>query len=199
MTERFWRRRLGGNQNVLGTMLRIDGRSVPIVGIIPAVFASDQDPELWVSPTGENSPTVRANGFWNALGRLRGDVSRLQTQDRLRQVCRRLAMAFPDANRGWGVDLIDFQESVVGDFRRQLLVLLASVFFVLLVVCANVASLFLLRATARERELAIRSALGASRWRVIWQLSTETALIAFLGTCFGSMFALAAVHLLRTR
>ena len=87
----------------------------------------------------------------------------------------------------------------MGDFRRQLLVLLASVFFVLLVVCANVASLFLLRATARERELAIRSALGASRWRVIWQLSTETALIAFLGTCLGSIFALGAVHLLRTR
>jgi len=199
LTERFWRRRFGGNDNVLGSTLRINGRTVPVVGIIPAVFGFDLDPELWVSPTGENSSTLRFNRFWKALGRLSAGATRVQTQDRLRQVCRRLAEAFPDSNKGWGVDLVDLRESVVGDFKPQLLVLLGSVLFVLLVVCANVASLFLLRATARERELAIRTALGASRRRVARQILTETGVIAFLGAGLGCVIALAAVALLRAR
>jgi predicted permease len=198
VTERFWRRRLGGDKGAIGGTLRINGKSAPVVGIIPAVLGLGRDPELWVAPTAGNA-TARANRYWSAVARLRDDLNRVQTQERLRQICARLAAAFPDSNREWGVDLINLQDSVVGNFRTQLLVLFGSVLFVLLVVCANVASLSLVRATARARELAIRSSLGASRWRLARQLLAESGTIAFLGAAAGSVLAWGAVQMLRTR
>ena len=198
LTERFWRRRLGGDERVVGSAIRINGQPVPIAGIIPAILGHDGDPELWISPTIDNGAGQRQNRFWAAIGRLRDDATREQTQDRLRQFCRRLSDAYPAADKDWSVDLVSLKDSVIGDSRSELLLLLGSVLFVLLVVCANVATLFLVKAIARERELGIRMAIGASRARLLRQLLTESAMIALIGALLGSALAFGAVHVLRT-
>ena len=149
---------------------------------------------------------IQRKRYWDAHHSFlaqRGAIARHrnppQAQERLRQLCRRLASTYPDSNRDWGVDLADLKDSLVGETRAQLLVLLGSVFLVLLVVCANVATLFLVRATAREREIALRSAIGASRWRIARQLLTESAVIAAIGAVVGALIAAGAIHLLRER
>jgi putative ABC transport system permease protein len=199
LTERFWRRRLGGNELQIGSPLRIDGRALTVVGVVPAFLSFDGDPELWISPSNGSYTAMRLYRFWHAVARLPGSATRQQAQERLRQLCRRLASTYPDANKDWGADLADLKDSLVGETRAQLLVLLGSVFLVLLVVCANVATLFLVRATAREREIAVRAAIGASRGRIARQLVTESAVIAAIGAVVGTMIAAGAIHVLRER
>jgi putative ABC transport system permease protein len=197
LTERFWKRRLGGDERAIGSSILLDGRPVLVVGVIPVILAHDTAAELWISPILENGAAERQNRYWAALGRLRDGVSLEQTQERLRQLCRRLAETYPGANKDWSVDLASFRDSVVGDTRSELLLLFGSVLFVLLIVCANVATLFLVRAIARERELDIRAAIGAGRGRLLRQLLTESALLAGIGALVGSALAFTAVHLLR--
>ncbi|SPE41314.1 conserved membrane hypothetical protein [Candidatus Sulfopaludibacter sp. SbA3] len=124
-------------------------------------------------------------------------MPRRQAQERLRQICRGLAEAHPASNKDWSVDLADLKKSLVGDSETQLLVLSGSVFFVLLIVCANVAALYVVRGTARQRELSIRASLGASRVRILRQLVTESAVIAVLAAGLGTALAAGAVSLIR--
>jgi putative ABC transport system permease protein len=197
LTERFWRRRLGGDEHVVGSAIRIMGDPVTVVGIIPPILGHDGDPELWISPIVGNGAPQRQNRFWAAIGRLRDGVSHEQSEERLRQLCRRLSETYPAQDKDWGVDLASLKDSVIGDSRSELLLLLGSVLFVLLVVCANVATLFLVKAIARERELGIRVAIGASRARLLRQLLTESAVTAMIGAVIGSAIAVGAVRLLR--
>jgi putative ABC transport system permease protein len=169
------------------------------VGVVPAFLGFDGDPELWISPSNGSDTAMRFNRFWHSVARLPGNANRQQAQERLRQLCRRLASTYPDSNKDWGIDLADLKDSLVGESRAQLLVLLGSVFLVLLVVCANVATLFLVRATAREREIVVRAAIGASRGRIARQLLTESAVIAAIGAALGALIAGGAIHVLRER
>jgi len=197
LTEGFWHRRFGGDENIVGSAMRIDGKSLTVVGIVPAFLNFEGQFDLWLSPIGINDAEQRDNRFWLAAGRLRAGMPRRQAQERLRQICRGLAEAHPASNKDWSVDLADLKKSLVGDSETQLLVLSGSVFFVLLIVCANVAALYVVRGTARQRELSIRASLGASRVRILRQLVTESAVIAVLAAGLGTALAAGAVSLIR--
>jgi putative ABC transport system permease protein len=197
LTADFWRKRFGGDEHIVGSTVRIDGKSLTVVGIVPAFLNFEGQFDLWLSPTSDNGAEQRANRFWLAAGRTRPGMPRQQEQERLRQLCRALAETYPASNRDWGVDVADLKESLVGDTRTQLLVLSGSVFFVLLIVCANVAALYVVRATVRQRELSIRASLGASRARILRQLLTESAVIAVVASVLGAALAAGAVSLIR--
>ena len=197
ISERTWRRRYGANPNVVGSTIRIDGVATPVVGILPSSFTFEGDPELWLTPLHTGDENERANRFWTALARLRPGISLDQTRAGLQQICRRLETAYPDSNRGWGSDLIPLKESIVGDSRPQLLVVLGAVGFVWLIVCANIATLLLARASGRGRELAVRTALGASRARLVRQLMTESLVLVMAGGAAGIVAAWAGISLLR--
>jgi predicted permease len=197
LTEDFWRRRFGGDESIVGSAVRIDGKSLTVVGIVPAFLNFEGQFDVWVAPPNINGADERANRFWLTAGRTRPGMTRQQAQERLRQLCRALAEAYPASNKGWSVDVADLKETLVGDTRTELLVLSGSVLFVLLIVCANVAALYVVRGTVRERELSIRASLGASGARILRQLITESAVIALIAAGLGTATAAGAVSLIR--
>jgi putative ABC transport system permease protein len=197
VTERTWRRRFGADPKMLGGAIRINGHSVPVVGILPASFTFEGDPEVWTSIVSTGDETPRYNRYWTALARLRPGATLRQTGAQLDRISRRLAAAYPGSNRDWGVDLVNLKDDIVGDTRAQLLVLLGAVGFVWLIVCANIATLLLVRTSGRGREMAVRAALGASGARLARQLVTESLLLVLAGGAAGIGLALAAVALLR--
>ncbi len=197
LTADFWRRRFGGDESMVGSQVRIDGKSLTVVGIVPSFLDFEGQFDLWLSPIDLHDAKQRDNRFWLAAGRTRPGMGRQQAQARLRQLCRALAEAYPASNKDWSVDVADLKESLVGDSQTQLLVLSGSVFCLLLIVCANVAALYVVRGTVRERELSIRASLGASRARILRQLVTESAVMAVLAAGLGTALAAGAVSLIR--
>jgi predicted permease len=197
LTERTWRRRFGADPKLLGGAIKLNGLSLTVVGILPAGFTFEGDPELWMSPIVTGDETSRENRYWTALARLLPGATRAQTGAQLGQISRRLAAAYPASNRDWGVDLVGLKDDLVGDTRAQLLVLLGAVGCVWLIVCANIATLLLVRASGRGREMAARAALGASGARLVRQLATESLVLVLAGGAAGVGMALAAVSLLR--
>jgi putative ABC transport system permease protein len=197
LTERTWRRRFGADPKLLGSAIKLNGLSLTVVGILPAGFTFEGDPELWMSPIVTGDEASRDNRYWTALARLRPGVTRAQTGAQLDQISRRLAAAYPASNRDWGVELVGLKDDLVGDTRAQLLLLLGAVGCVWLILCANIATLLLVRASGRGREMAVRAALGASATRLVRQLVTESLVLVLAGGAAGVGMALAAVSLLR--
>jgi len=197
LTERTWRRRFGSDPKLLGGIIKVNGFPTAVVGILPASFTFEGDPELWTSLVQTGDEASRDNRYWDALARLRKGATLAQTGVQMDQVSRRLAAAYPGSNRDWGVDLVGLKESMVGDTRPQLLVLMGAVGFVWLIVCANIATLLLVRASGRSREMAVRAALGASGARLARQLATETLVLVLAGGAAGIGLALASVASLR--
>jgi putative ABC transport system permease protein len=197
LTERTWRRRFGANPKLLGSAIKLNGLSLTVAGILPASFTFEGDPEVWTSPIHTGDEATRENRYWSVLARLRTGVTLRRTGVQLDQISRRLAAAYPASNRDWGVDIVSLKEDIVGDTRAQLLVLLGAVGFVWLIVCANIATLLLVRASGRSREMAVRAALGASGARLVRQLATESLVLVLAGGAAGIGMALAAVSLLR--
>jgi putative ABC transport system permease protein len=197
LTERTWRRRFDADPKLLGGTIKLNGLSLTVAGILPASFSFEGDPEVWTTPIATGDEAPRDNRYWSAVARLRAGATLRQTGVQLDQICRRLAADYPASNRDWGVDIVGLKDDIVGDTRAQLLVLMGAVGFVWLIVCANIATLMLVRASGRSREMAVRAALGASGARLVRQLATESLLLVLAGGAAGIGMALAAVSLLR--
>ncbi len=190
LTHPFWERFFGGDAKAVGRSLRLDGESYTVIGVAPAGFKEAVD--LWLpmafSPE-ERSNKYRDAHYLNVAGRLKPGVSAAQANAEMKLLAAQLARQYPATNKGWGAFALPMEEFAVRDVRVVLYTLLGAVGCVLLIACANIANLLLARATARQRELSIRAALGASRFRLVRQLLTESVLLALCGGAAGLLVA----------
>ncbi len=191
LTYGFWQRRFGGDPAVLGKAVTINGESYTVIGVLPASFQfALRNNDLWLpyQPT-QNQLTRRYMHGTNLIGRLKPQLGAAEAQSELNLIANRIEQQNNDSHAGITMRIVPLQEEIVGNVRPILMVLLGAVGFVLLIACANVASLLLTRSLARQKEVAIRSALGASRWRVIRQLLTESLLLSLAGGAAGLFIA----------
>jgi predicted permease len=191
LTYGLWQRRFGADPNIVGRALTINGDSYTVIGVLPASFQFALRPAdlfLPYQPT-QSQLTRRYMHGTNLIGRLKAGKTPDEAQSELNLIAGRIEQQFNDSHAGVKARVVPLQEEIVGNVRPILLVLLGAVGFVLLIACANVASLLLTRSLARQKEVAIRSALGASRWRVIRQLLTESILLSLAGGVAGLLIA----------
>jgi putative ABC transport system permease protein len=204
----FWTRQFGADPQILQKSILLDGVRYQIIGVMdrsfrfpdPANFhGAAQADQLWVpialSPA--DLTDRRSHSLQGTVARLKPQVTLGQAQAQMDSIAQRLARDHPNTNKGVGVNVVPLREELLGNVESELWILLASVGLVLLIVCANVANLLLVRVSARGRELALRIALGASRIRILRQLLTESVLLALLGGCAGVLLAAWGVHALQ--
>ncbi len=196
ISDRLWRERYGGDPRVLGKVLRLNGDSYTVVGVMPAGFHFPRQTDVWERLRWELSERTRFAHFMESVGRLRPGASLEQAQAGLTAVSDRLAKEHPASNKGWRARIVPLHAEVVGAYGPALLVLMGAVGLLLLLTCANVANLLLARASAREREVAIRAALGATRAGLLRQLFAESLVLGACGAVLGLALAWMAVRLL---
>jgi putative ABC transport system permease protein len=196
LSHELWQRRFGGDPGVIGSTVLIEGAPQTVVGVMPAGFEFGEEVDAW-APMVEGEAFAGARQFhnWLLVGRLRPGVSVTDAQAEASVIMQRLAEAYPSSNKDKGMVITPMQEAFVSGFRSTLLMLMGAIGLVLLIACANVASLLLARASGRRGEIAMRSALGARGGRIIRQLITESAV---LGLAAGVLGTLVAVSLQRT-
>jgi putative ABC transport system permease protein len=195
----LWQRRFGGSRDVIGQTLRMNDQAYTVIGVMPAGFAyPDRSVEFW-DPAHFDAKDLarRSSHFLNVVARLKPGVTVAQAQADMSGIAAQLARQYPDTNRTLGAVVLPLRDQLVGDTRTGLLLLLTAAGFVLLIACANVANLLLIRGAARKRELAVRAAVGASRPQLIRQLATESLVIGVAGALLGLLFASAGMSALQ--
>jgi putative ABC transport system permease protein len=196
LTHGLWQRRFGGDPGIIGRAVIINDRARTVIGVMPVGFKFPERSELFMPLRLDE--TSRANRNVSVVAVLKAGTTIAQAQSDVDAIARRLEGAYPSSNRGFGMRVLSFRDSQVGrDDRLITGTVMAAVGFVLLIACANLANLLLVRGAARQREMAIRAAMGASRGRLIWGLLSESALLAIGGTAAGTLGAVWTVDLIR--
>ena len=195
LSEPLWRTRFGSDPRVVGRTITIDGRPYTVIGVVPHIdFKRATDIWLPLIPeAGEDDPSNRGGHYLDAVGRLAPGATVEGAALELGQIARQLELQYPRTNKHFGATAMPLMEALVGNVRPALLVMLGGVGFVLLIACANVANLLLVRASARETEIAVRTALGAGARELVRQLLTESMLLAAAGAVVGTALAAWAV------
>ncbi|HEY2120955.1 MAG TPA: ABC transporter permease [Candidatus Acidoferrum sp.] len=190
LSYELWQRQFGADRSVVGQKIDVDGQPSQVIGVMPKGFSFPKmKAEVWTPLPLARTEEFKEGRFLTVVARLKPGISIAQAQQEMLRVADFTAQARPDYNKNWSVNVVPMLEDATQGVRRPLLVLLASVGFLLLIACANVANLLLMRGTGRLRELAVRSALGAARSRIIRQLLAESLLLSLAGMAVGILFA----------
>jgi putative ABC transport system permease protein len=198
ISDRLWRSRFNANPAIVGQAIRLDNVPHTVLGVMPPGFNFPEDTDVWQRLVWDMAKHYRGAHFVDGVARLRDGVTVEQAQAELNALSARLGREHANTNRDWVARATPLHVEVVGFFRPALYVLLGAVSLLLMIACVNVASLMLARSSAREREVAIRAAIGATRGRLVRQFLTESALLAAFGSLAGVMLAFAGVQLLVT-
>jgi putative ABC transport system permease protein len=186
----LWKRRFGSDPSIIGKQVQINARPVTVVGVMPPGFDFPFETQVWVTSGVELSKEPRENRSWSVVARMQPGVDLKQAQSRISAINAKLAKQFPETNKGWDARLSVLHELLVRQVKPSLLALLGAVGAVLLIACANVANLLLARGAARQKEIAIRAAMGASRTRVVRQMLTESLLLSVIGGIAGLLLSI---------
>ena len=198
LSHGLWQRRFGGDPSIIGKTLTLDGKTYEVLGVMPPSFKFPQNAELWAPMNFEMAPEMRQRKahFLRPVGRLKPGVTLAQAQADMDAIARRLEAQYPESNTGWNLRMVPLRDQLVGNIKPTLQVLFGAVGFVLLIACANVANLLLVRAATRQKEIAVRMALGAARLRIARQMLTESLLLALVGGALGVILAAWGVELI---